>query len=135
MDAQIEKKTVNALVPDAEIGFIAEFVMEMTDTKITKDVLKQFQKAMGGLWVGGSATLYGTKLQFRPNTINRMVHADDYSLEIPLSEITEVGVRFGMVTRIIDIVTAHGKFSMRCYGAKNFAETIRNQVKAQKNKA
>ena len=134
MDAQIEKKMVNALVSDAEIGFIAKFAMEMTNTKITETVLKQFKKAMGGLWVGGNAILYEAKLHFQPNAMNRMVHAGDYSLEIPLSEITEVDVCFGMVTKIIDIVTAHGKFSIRCYGANKFANTIRNQVAVQKNK-
>ncbi len=134
MSAQIEKKTVNALVPDAEMGFIAKYVMEMTDTKITETVLEQFKKAMGGLWVGGDAILYETKLNFRPNTLNRMVHSGDYSLEIPLPEITGVDVRFGILTRIIDILTDHGKFSMRCYGAEKFADIIRNQVAVQKNK-
>ena len=134
MDKQIEKKRINAFVSDAEIGSFMRFVLEITDTTVTETVINKFKEVMGGLWVGGNAILYETKLYFRPNAVNQLFHADDYSLEIPLTEIKEVNIRFGMVTKIIDLVTEHGKFSMRCYGAKKFADTIRNQVALQKSK-
>jgi hypothetical protein len=130
MDTPIAQKTVNALVADAEMGFGAKFLVNATGLDVTEDILKEFKKAMGGLWVGGTAKLYKTKLAFRPNALNRVVHAGDYSVEIPLQEISDIQVRFGFVTKIIDIATAHGGLSLRCFAAQDFAETIRTQKNA-----
>jgi hypothetical protein len=130
MDTPIVQKKVNALVAGAEMGFGAKFLVKATGLDVTETVLKEFKKAMGGLWVGGTATLHETKLAFRPNALNRALHAGDYSVEIPLREISDIQVRFGFITKIIDIVTAHGKLSLRCFGAEDFAGTIRTQKKS-----
>ena len=133
MSTEIAKKTVNALITDAEVGFGAKFLVSATGLDVTETVLKGFKKAMGGLWVGGTATLYETKIAFRPNAMNKAVHAGDYSVEIPLDDVSDIQVRFGFVTKIIDIVTADGKLSIRCFGAPDFAAKIREQQSRQKN--
>lgn len=133
MSNEIARKTVNALITDAEIGFGAKFIIGATGLDVTETALKGFRKAMGGLWVGGTATLYDTKIAFRPNALNRAVHAGDYSVEIPLDEVSDVVVRFGFFTKIIDIVTTDGKLSIRCYGARNFAAKIREQQTRQRD--
>jgi hypothetical protein len=130
MDTPIVQKAVNALMADAEMGFGAKFLVHATGLDVTETVLKEFKKVMGGLWVGGTATLYERKLAFRPNALNLAVHAGDYSVEIPLQEISDIQVRFGFVTKIIDIVTAHGKLSMRCFEAEDFANMIRTHKNA-----
>lgn len=127
MNSPIAEKTVNALITDAEMGFAAKFLVNNTGLGVTETVLKGFKKAMGGLWVGGKATLYETRIAFRPNALNLAVHAGDYSVEILLSDVSDVQVRFGFVTKIIDIVTDHGKLSIRCYGAEAFAAKIRER--------
>lgn len=127
MDDVITRKAVGALVRDAEVGFAAEYVMGKTAAAVTDVVLRGFKKAMGGLWVGGHATLHETHVVFQPNALNKKVHAEDYTLTIPLMSISDIKVRFGVVTKIIDLVTDHGTLSIRCYGAKAFAETIRQQ--------
>ena len=133
MSTEIARKTVNALITDAEMSFGARFLVSATGLDVTETVLKGFKKAMGGLWVGGTATLYETKIAFRPNAMNKAVHAGDYSVEIPLDDVTEVQVRFGFVTKIIDIATADGKLSIRCFGAPDFAAKIREQHTPQKD--
>ena len=108
MSTQTVKKAVNA-----------------TGLDVTEIVLNGFNTAMGGLWIGGTATLDETKIAFRPNALNLAVHAGDYSVEIPLADVSDVQVRFGFVTKIIDIVTDHGKLSIPCFGAPRFATKIR----------
>ena len=127
MDKVIAKKTVNALIPEAEMGFAAKFILKTTGAKATDVVLKAAKKLMGGLWVGGTAIIQKKKLAFRPNWLNRAVHKADYAVEIPFEEISEINVRFGIATKIIDIITCEGKFSIRCYGAENIANKIREQ--------
>jgi len=115
-DSPIAEKSVNALVPHAEAR----------DHNSVMRVLKAFT---GGLWVGGTATLYETRLVFRPNRLNRAVHTGDYTSEIPLREITDVRVRSGFVTNIIDIEGPQGTtLSVRCYGAEEFAGVIRREM-------
>jgi hypothetical protein len=129
MDTPIAQKPVNALIADAEMGFGARFLLSATTHGVTEIVLNGFKRVMGGLWVGGTATLHETKLGFRPNALNQLIHAGDYSVEIPLHEISDIQVRFGFITKIIDIVTPHGKLSIRCFGAEVFA----NRILTQKN--
>ena len=126
-ETPIAEKSVNALIADAEIGFFAKYLMSATSGDSTERVLEVFKKEMGGLWVGGTAALYEKKLRFRPNAMNQAVHAGDYSLEIPLHEISEIKVRSGLLTNIIDIVTAKGVLSIRCFGAEDFAKMIRDK--------
>lgn len=75
MNTQIVKKTVNALITDAEVGFGVKFLVNAAGLDVTETVLMGFKKAMGGLWVGGTATLYETKIAFCPNALNRAIHA------------------------------------------------------------
>jgi hypothetical protein len=131
MTTPIARKMVNALVADAEMDFLVKYLLNAANLGFADVVLTEFKKAMGGLWVGGTATLYESKLAFHPNLMNRLVHAGDYSIEIPLREITDIQIRFGFVTKIIDIKTAHGTLSIRCYGAESFAETIRTLKTAE----
>ncbi|MCA9175735.1 MAG: hypothetical protein KDB14_14720 [Planctomycetales bacterium] len=134
MSAEVARKTVNALIADAEMGFGAKFLVSATGLDATEAVVNGFKKAMGGLWVGGIAILYETKIAFRPNALNRAMHAGDYSVEIPLDEVSDIQVRFGFVTKIIDLVTAEGKLSIRCFGAPSFAQRIREQQSQSKRK-
>src|SRR5262245_52560912 len=125
MTAPIANKTVNALIKNAEIAFGVRYCLNATGLHITGTVIDGLKKVMGGLWVGGTATLYATEVTFRPNALNTAIHAGDYSIAIPLADVSDVQVRFGFVTRIIDVITADGTLSIRCFGASRFADMIR----------
>lgn len=118
----IAKKLVNALMKDAEVGDRAQRLMGAGGRLGTNAV----KKLMGGLWVGGTAYLTEDTVEFHPNGINRALHrdADSLSVILPLRSITSVDTRFGIGTEIIDIKTAIGTLSVRCYGAKGFAKKI-----------
>lgn len=118
----IAKKLVNALMKDAEVGDRAQRFMGAGGRLGTNAV----KKLMGGLWVGGTAYLTEDAVEFHPNGINRALHRDPDSLSVilPLRSITSVETRFGIGTEIIDIKTAIGTLSVRCYGAKGFAKKI-----------
>ncbi|MEO1554594.1 MAG: hypothetical protein AAFR82_11750, partial [Pseudomonadota bacterium] len=76
--------------------------------------------------VGGTVYLTKDAVEFHPNGLNRMVHKDPDSLSVvlPLRGITGIETRFGLGTKIIDIKTAIGTLSVRCYGAPGFARKI-----------
>lgn len=118
----IARKMANALMKDAEITDRAQSLLGPGGRLGTNAV----KKLMGGLWVGGTAYLTEDAVEFHPNGLNRMVHKDPDSLSvvIPLRGITSVETRFGIATQIIDIKTAIGTLSVRCYGAPGFAKKI-----------
>ena len=121
-DNIIARKLANALMKDAEIGDQTSRVMGAGGRLGTAAV----KKLMGGLWVGGTAYLTEDAVEFHPNGLNRAVHKDPESLSVvlPLRGITSVETRFGMMTQIIDIKTAIGTLSIRCFGADGFAKKI-----------
>ncbi|MEO0607482.1 MAG: hypothetical protein AAFY82_04575 [Pseudomonadota bacterium] len=118
----IAKKLANALMKDAEIGDRTQMILGPGGRLGTTAV----KKLMGGLWVGGTAYLTPDAVEFHPNGLNRAVHKDPESLSVvlPLRSITSVDTRFGIATQIIDVKTAIGTLSIRCYGAKAFADKI-----------
>jgi hypothetical protein len=94
-------------------------------------MLKQFQTASGGLWVGGRATLTTEALIFEPDMLNRLVHAKGTvpPVEIPIAQIKDAKRRFDLFMGLVDVYLAGGTFSLRCYSARAFAEAIRKQSK------
>lgn len=118
----IARKLANALMKDAEIGDRTQSLLGAGGRLGTNAV----KKLMGGLWVGGTAYLTKDAVEFHPNGLNRAIHKDPESLSvvIPLRGITDVETRFGIGTQIIDIKTAIGTLSIRCYGAPRFAKKI-----------
>lgn len=126
-DNVIARKLANALMKDAEIGDRTQMVLGPGGRLGTSAV----KKLMGGLWVGGTAYLTSDALEFHPNGLNRAMHKDPESLSVvlPLRSITGIETRFGIATQIIDIKTAIGTLSLRCCGAKGFADKIKSLVK------
>src|SRR5687768_7655718 len=92
-----------------------------------RPTLDAFSARYGGLWVGGRATLTQHALTFEPSAMNRKLHAHGHALrlDIPLAAIDAVETRFGMVTRIIDIVAEGATVSIRCFRSEQFATSIR----------
>ncbi|MEL6856997.1 MAG: hypothetical protein AAFO74_01340 [Pseudomonadota bacterium] len=118
----IARKLANALMKDAEIGERTQSLLG-PGGRLGTNAMK---KLMGGLWVGGTAYLTEDALEFHPNILNRALHTDPDSLSVvlPLRGITSVETRFGVGTKIIDIKTAIGTLSIRCFGSGGFAKKI-----------
>src|SRR5260370_19453564 len=90
--------------------------------------IRRSRKRYGGLWVGGRVTLAPTELRFAPNAANRLLHAGDPSVTIPLSAIRQIDVEPGFVTKIIAVTWTGGVARFRCYGAARLADQIRAAV-------
>ena len=118
----IARKMAIALMMDAELGDRTSTVLGPGGRLGTAAV----KKLMGGLWVGGTVYLTDSAVEFHPNGLNRAVHKDPDALSVvlPLRSITAIDTRFGVMTKIIDIKTAIGTLSVRCYGAESFAKKI-----------
>ena len=127
----IDKRLCNALIKDAEPDFDVFFnVANAVGLGAVKtpigSVVSVAKKLMGGLWVGGTTYLTKDAIVFRPNILNRLVHKQDCSVNIPLSEVTDVQKHFGFGTQIIDIKTLKGTLSIRCYWPTSFIDMINN---------
>lgn len=120
-DRLIEEKKANALKQDARARL-------EDDSDLVFGFGGMLRSVFGGLWVGGTASLYETRLVFRPNRLNRAAHADDEAVEIALDSVADVRVRSGFLTDIIDVATEEEGLTIRCYGADRFARRIRSQV-------
>lgn len=110
------RKLCNALIPEAEHNFLRG-----TTEYFGVEVAREFY---GGLWVGGTVFLTSRHLKFQPNALNRKLHKGDYSMSIPLNEVTDLAYEFGFFSGIIRVTTRHGAMKFRCFGAKRFLSTI-----------
>jgi len=129
-NALIARKLANALFPDAEIAPGLVSTMNYVTLGLAAPSLKFFRRVQGGLWVGGEILLDDQRLVFRPNSINRTFHASNLTQVLPLSDVTAVRCRFGLLSGIIDVDFNHKLFTFRCFGSKAFAQTIRGAVAA-----
>ena len=123
-------KYANMFAPDAEMSAGARRAF-LFGSDSSVDWLRA---RMGGLWVGGAVTLTRDRLSFGPNALNAAVHADDTSQSVALDRVVAVQDRFGWLTRIVDVTTDDGSvFTFRCFGARAFAEKIRQAVAARRS--
>jgi hypothetical protein len=148
----IAKKLANALIGDAAAkeGILTALAWaqgtfdirtgKMADTSLglptAKGVMKMFSKQMGGLWVGGTLSLFEDSLYFEANAMNKMLQTGTTSVDIPLASIVQVTPRFGFVTGIIDVMWTKDSMqylnSFRCFGSKAFLAQIENATHAMK---
>ena len=85
--------------------------------------LNRWSTQKGGLWVGGRVTLREAILEFAPNAINRVAHADANALGLALQlvDVEAVEVRGGFPMKTIEVGTAEQLMRIRWYGATKFA--------------
>ena len=133
----LERRRANALFPQAAPSeqalrqisrkmvrsgmFVGWFFAPMLRSQ-----LETTRRRQRGLWVGGEAILTQSTLSFRPNSLNRSFHSQPETLEatVPLQQITRLRLRSAFLTDIIDIDTADGLLSIRCFRAKQFLRAI-----------
>ncbi len=129
---EIARKTVNAFFPKAEAAIFIRFASKLLgEMNHAPDPLELVRETLGGLWVGGTLVVTDKDIQFQPNALNRLAHSGDVSVTVPMTEVRSTATA-GMFTRIIDIETTAGTFSVRCYGADAFAATIRDVIPAKR---
>jgi hypothetical protein len=125
----IARKGVNAFFKeiDADMGIRSDL------TRQYNLVIASAKAIMGGLWVGGHVVLTDRDITFEPTALNRALHQGDIDQTPPLEGLDDVQVKWALVTSIIEMMAGKALFRIRCWGAKNFAEVIRQQVTARKS--
>ncbi len=125
----MKKRSANALIVDAKPAITAYFFYvsdpHLLAAAIQKIALDAVSKYMGGLWVGGTAQLSETSLEFIPNKMNLALNTGSLFIKVPLLDIVSVNVSKGILTNIICINTESGTFKIRCFSASAFAEDIK----------
>lgn len=81
-----------------------------------------------GVWLGGTATLYADRLEFQPNSLNTAFHGIATRRIILLANVVDVQEHRSVGSNIIDVTDHMGTFSLRCFGAGEFAQAIRSAL-------
>ena len=126
MKMYIKKRVCEALIQAAEPNAVLKFLLRRTKVNIVIGVLRRLT---GGLWVGGNVYLFQDAVEFRPNGLNKFIHAGDVSWRVPLKEISGVTTSTGFVTKVLTIRTERVNFKIRCYGADTLAKILMDLLK------
>lgn len=121
---KIASKAANALLDVEAIDVVKFGFRGLAQITGGPDPIEMIRSQYGGLWVGGTATLYEDRLEFEPNGMNRALHKGDLSISIKLRDVDKVEQRFGILSGIIDISAGRSVLSIRTFGAKGFASQI-----------
>lgn len=119
---KLSNARIDAARPSALFDLIASAFGSPNDARAGVDIAKSL---VGGIWVGGRATVTTHRVIFEPNAVNRALHANVGGVAVLLSSLTDVRVRWGFITSIVDFGTSEGVLSIRCFGAKAFAAQVR----------
>ncbi|WP_435655383.1 hypothetical protein [Brucella pituitosa] len=102
----------------------------MSETDLLPDTISgqidERRHRQGGLWVGGKCELTAATLSFRPNDMNRALHAhpDELRVEIHLNDIVGISIQRRLITDAITVKFANGVLKIRCFRAKSFTAAI-----------
>ncbi|TPG21523.1 hypothetical protein EAH87_03345 [Sphingomonas koreensis] len=146
LETVIETRAANALFADAHVSSAAigrladsaemsgQWLWARLLPRIVTRQMSALGARQGGLWVGGLVVLATTSLRFQPNQMNVNLHEKPAGLEVevPLSEILDLRLRRGLITNIIDVRSATGLLSIRCFRASSFRAQIWQQVEFQR---
>jgi hypothetical protein len=119
----VATKLANAQFPDAR----ADLPAAIGHRSLIQHVLDRKRITMGGLWVGGRVTLTKTDIAFVPNGLNAELHSGETTFRMALQDLISIEVSRAVATSIIELQTATDVARLRCHGAKEFAEQIREQ--------
>lgn len=131
----LKSKMVNFLVTDVEVNY--DRVGDLYDAvgsgnvNVLASVMKSFEKAYGGLWVGGKMLLTQRAIHLNANALNRVVQDGALDIEIPLDLIRGVTNEGGFFTKVIRLDTDAGCVKFRCYGAKEVVALIEKTIIAR----
>lgn len=125
----IASKVANALVVEAEMAMGPAAEVALSPNRAVENPVEWFRRFNGGLWVGGRATLTTQRLRFEANSLNKMVHSGPMEVDVELRHVVDVSVRRGLFTSVIHVLLPGADFQLRCYGARAFAEQIREAMR------
>lgn len=120
----LEKKAANALFQ--EVGLTPRASARLQSS--APGVLGWLRKRQGGLWVGGTLSLFDDSVRFSPNDLNKLIQTGDLSFILPWSAISAVVWRPGILTGIVELTHGERVEAVRCFGSRSLAgrmETLR----------
>jgi hypothetical protein len=124
------KKAANALIRGVRVKPWASWILAWDTLGAGKAGLRALDKRQGGLWVGGTLSVFESGVSFEPNGLNRAIQEGELASELEWSEVLGIKVRFGILTNIIEVSHAHGVRAFRCFGAKRVAAEINEAWRA-----
>lgn len=127
----IASKAANAQVLEAEMALEPAAVLALRGHDAAVDgVVEWFRSFQGGLWVGGRVTLTNRRLHFEANSLNKMVHAGPMEVDVDLRHVVDVATKRGLLGGVVQVLLPGAVFQLRLWGARGFAEQVRDAVTA-----
>lgn len=115
------RKVANALLGDVRLKPWASWLLAWDTFGLGNAGLRALHKRQGGLWVGGTLSVYDSGVSFEPNGLNRALQEGELVSELEWPDVLGIKVRFGILTNIIELSHAHGVQAFRCFGARRVA--------------
>jgi hypothetical protein len=120
-EAIVAFRAANAVMAGVKPNLLMRLCMDaLGASKGLRIATELMERSAGGLWVGGRCFLTTHRLVFMPNVLNRLLQSGVPVVAVNLSAVSGSSHRFGLVTRIIDVRTEAGIFSLRMAKAAEF---------------
>lgn len=112
------KRVASALIGGVRANPWAAAVLGWGTLGLANLFLRGLDTLQGGLWVGGTLSVYSEGVSFEPNVFNRAVQDGALKTELRWSEVSGIKRRFGLLTSIIELSHLQGTQAFRCFGDK-----------------
>jgi hypothetical protein len=77
--------------------------------------IDELKRAQGGLWVGGTFSIYEDAVGFEANALNSVFQDGTLAVLTPLSDITEVTVTRSLIFKTLKIRLHDTTLAVKCY--------------------
>lgn len=121
----ILKKAASLFVEKANLDPLVSWLSNYETRGLTNILLKLSRRLNGGDWVGGEIRLYGDRISFHPNSLNRDFLQNPPNVTVNLSEIISVCHIPTLVTGTVQICRGNQSFKIRCFDSKGLIEAIK----------
>jgi hypothetical protein len=111
------KQVANALIRDVRPRPWVSWLV----SRSTLAFVRTMDQRQGGLWVGGTLSVYDSGVSFEPNGLNRALQEGKLTSELSWPEVLDIKVRRGVLTNIIELSHANGVQAFRCFAAQRVA--------------
>jgi hypothetical protein len=89
-------------------------------------IVEVTQNVTGGLWVGGTAALTSTALEFHPSALDRRLVKGELDVVIPLDQVRSIAVERRISLDLVVVQSPRAVLRFRCFRAGDFAEAMRS---------
>ena len=124
----ILSKTATLLAPDAQFDPDMRWALNYATFGFNALFTRWTRRLLGGLWIGGRAKLYPDRLVFEPSVLDKAWGDNVHDVEVILCSVRTITHRPNLCGGTIAIIHGEKEEKLRCWGAHQFALSIKKEV-------